>query len=257
MSIQFYKYHGAGNDFIMLDNFSGRYDSLTVSDIVELCNRRFGVGADGLIRINKSDRADFYVDYFNADGTQSFCGNGARCSAWFAHQRMGFDTAHNFDAIDGLHKANITKNEWVELEMSPVKEVQQLPEGLFANTGSPHVIIEKEDLSFEDIILQAHQVRYNERFAKEGVNVNFVASQGANAFAIRTYERGVEGETLACGTGITATALALGKDKDKGIHEYQVQAAGGKLRVQFDITDRGFENILLCGPAVEVFSGEY
>lgn len=257
MTIQFYKYHGAGNDFIMLDNFSGKYDSLTVDQITEICDRRFGVGGDGLIRINRSERADFYVDYFNADGTQSFCGNGARCATWFAHQRMNMDSAINFDAIDGVHKANVTKNEWVELEMQNVDEVEDLQEGCLIDTGSPHVILKRDSLELPDLISQAHQVRYNNRFATKGVNVNFIQQTAENQFAIRTYERGVEGETLACGTGITAAALSLVREQANGVFQFNVEAAGGELQVQFEKEDNRYLNIWLCGPAVEVFSGEY
>lgn len=243
----------------MLDNFSGRYDDLTVSQIQELTNRRFGVGGDGLIRINKHESLDFYVDYFNADGSQSFCGNGARCSIQFFSDVIRSGKSFRFDAIDGLHSGSIIEKGIVELGMRNVQSIEQIDEhNFFLDTGSPHWISfnDESPIDHMDLLDFAKGIRFNDRFKKEGVNVNVVEILSPGKIKIRTYERGVEDETLACGTGVTAAALAYNHAKDVDCKSVSVLAKGGALNVQFKSTSNGYEDILLEGPAQFVFKGE-
>ena len=215
MEISFRKYQGAGNDFVMIDNFSGQYDDLSVSSIQKLCDRRFGIGADGLIKINRSDNSDFYVDYYNSDGSQSFCGNGARCSVRFVNDCILPEKLnYSFDAIDGLHRGELINNEEVKIRMSNVNSIEEISASEYLlNTGSPHYIVLVEDNKNIDLLKEARAIRYAPRFKEKGVNVNFVHLINEDTLSIRTYERGVEDETLACGTGITAAALVYHKLK--------------------------------------------
>jgi diaminopimelate epimerase len=256
MEIHFFKYQGAGNDFVMLDNFSGQYDCLTVAQINALCDRRFGIGADGLIKINRSSDSDFYVDYYNADGTQSFCGNGARCSARFVADELLRKDSFEFTAIDGPHEATLLADGNVDLLMQNVDKVLTHKENeYFVHTGSPHYIIFDKDIESLDLISKAHSIRYSEQYKTEGVNVNLLEQEGFNGLKIRTYERGVEGETLACGTGITAAALAASIHLSKDQNEWNIKAIGGDLKVRFE-QDNGYKNIHLIGPAEFVFKGK-
>jgi len=256
MKLQFFKYQGTGNDFVMLDNLDGRFDDITISQIRSLCDRRFGVGADGLIRLNSKQGFDFEVDYFNADGSKSFCGNGARCSVAFA-ETLGIDVSETtFYAIDGEHKA-WKRNELVSLEMKDVNSLETIQEDVILNTGSPHYIHFEVDSEKLDIVSFGRSIRYSEPYLKEGINVNLVSVISAGTFSVQTYERGVEDETLSCGTGVTASALATAfKEKRFGQCAYDVQVKGGQLRVEFNRTDEfRFEGIRLIGPAEFVFKG--
>lgn len=256
MNLRFVKYQGTGNDFIMIDNRSGEWDNLSVSTIQKLCDRRFGIGADGLIKINSVEVYDFEVDYYNSDGSKSFCGNGARCSVAFAHE-LGFTSdSVSFMAIDGAHEA-LKKNGLVHLKMNDVAEIDDSQKEFVLNTGSPHFIHFTENVRDFDIVAYGKQVRYSDKYKQEGINVNAIHQLDAHSFEIRTYERGVEDETLSCGTGVTAAALALGKKNEiTGDFEYQVKSRGGDLSVKFRNAGTGFTDIWLIGPAESVFKGE-
>ncbi|MBK9335146.1 MAG: diaminopimelate epimerase [Lewinellaceae bacterium] len=267
--MQFWKYHGAGNDFILVDQRAGQWLSDTDTErIAFLCDRHFGIGADGLILLRTHPGFDFEMAYFNADGRQSsMCGNGGRCIVAFARQVGIVRERYRFLAIDGPHEAVIIPRagyeNWVELEMTPVQQVERLappaePEQAFVlNTGSPHYVRFVPALDDLDMVQEGRAVRYAERFRATGINVNLV-QEYPQYLRIRTYERGVEDETLACGTGVTAAALAFHTRRSGGAgeQEIQVKAQGGNLSVRFRANSDGtFSDIWLCGPAQAVFSG--
>lgn len=257
MIIHFEKYQGTGNDFVMLNNLDGRYDGLTIQQIVMICDRRFGVGADGLIKIDKHADLDFEMDYYNSDGSKSFCGNGARCAVTFAGT-LGVDVSSTrFMAIDGEHTAALS-GECVCLDMLPVDSVYQLDKDFVLNTGSPHYVRYVNDLSVENVVEVGKDIRYSEPYKKEGINVNLVEELTDHSIRILTYERGVEDETLSCGTGATACALTLGlKHGALGLKAVDVKVKGGELRVEFEqLPDGNFRNVKLIGPAAYVFKGE-
>ncbi len=256
MNLPFVKYQGTGNDFVMIDNRSGEWDNLSVSTIQSLCDRRFGIGADGLIKINFLSGFDFEVDYYNSDGSKSFCGNGARCSVAFAHELGITKDSVSFMAIDGEHEA-VKKDGLVYLKMNDVLEIDDSQKEFVLNTGSPHFVHFTENVVGFDIVAYGKQIRYSDKYKQEGINVNAIHQVDDHSFEIRTYERGVEDETLSCGTGVTAAALALGKKNHiEGDFGYQVKSQGGTLSVKFTHTDSKFTNIWLIGPAVSVFKGE-
>lgn len=253
MEIKFYKYQGAGNDFVMLDNRDGKYSNLTKTQIELLCDRRFGVGADGLIKLELEEGYDFKMRYYNADGGEAeMCGNGARCIVQFARQ-MGIQAEQvKFLAMDGEHQAKLTSL-GVAVHMSDVQEVEQGNDFFYLNTGVPHYVKFVENLAELDVVAEGRAVRYSERFKEVGTNVNFIELTG-DKFSIRTYERGVEDETLACGTGCTAAAIAsfLHEQKHKC---FDIQAKGGKLKVYFESSEAGYQDIWKEGPAELVFAG--
>lgn len=253
MNISFTKYQGTGNDFVMLNNMSGEYNDLAIADIVHICDRKLGIGADGLILINKSEEVDFYVDYYNADGTQSFCGNGARCSVAFGKEIGLINSNAIFKAIDGRHKASI-EDTIVRLEMLPVAKIISINDDYFLDTGSPHYVRIKQE-SDADIVTYGKEIRYSELFIKEGVNVNHLTSLMKDSINVETYERGVEDETLSCGTGVTACALLQMKLND-GINKVNVSTKGGSLTVEArQNTNEGYSDIWLSGPTKRVFDG--
>ncbi|WP_300665840.1 diaminopimelate epimerase [Fluviicola sp.] len=255
MELSFVKYQGTGNDFILIDNRSGEWNQLRISDIQKLCDRRFGIGADGLIKINSIEGYDFEVDYYNSDGSKSFCGNGARCSVAFAHELGVLKDSVRFMAIDGEHEA-VKSNNLVYLKMNDVSTIDTSQKDFVLNTGSPHFIHFTDNVADFDIVAYGKQIRYSDIYKEEGINVNAIHQLGENSFEIRTYERGVEDETLSCGTGVTAAALALGeKNTVSGEFEYRVKSQGGDLSVKFTRNFNGFSNIWLIGPAVFVFKG--
>jgi diaminopimelate epimerase len=253
MKVQFEKYQGTGNDFIMVDNRSGNF-SLSVKQITHLCNRKFGIGSDGVILIEETGFGDFYMNFYNPDGSQSFCGNGSRCAVKFA-QSLGLANLNGeFKAIDTNHDFE-TNGAEVRIRMKNVLEVRNEGKDFIIQTGSPHYIIYRDDFETLDIINEARAIRYNERFKEVGINVNFVSERNGELF-MRTYERGVEDETLSCGTGVTAAALSFAYIHS-GLNSLKVNTKGGQLEVKFKSTDEGgFENVWLCGPAEFVFSGE-
>jgi diaminopimelate epimerase len=264
MNIQFYKYQGAGNDFIIIDGqeinpFQKHPDPTSLVSL--LCDRRFGVGADGLMVLIQHPEYDFQMIYYNSDGNiSSFCGNGGRCIVAFANHIRIIDTKTSFLAADGIHKATILEingNQYqVSLSMNDVSEVKEIGEDLFLNTGSPHLVKFVDDPEMVDVFQMGRMIRYSEPFKEKGTNVNFAAVK-ENQVHVRTYERGVENETLACGTGITATAIA---SYIRGFrpenNNFRVKAKGGDLSVQFSTrAGESFHEILLEGPATMVFQG--
>jgi diaminopimelate epimerase len=256
MKIPFHKYQGTGNDFIMIDNLDGAYSFIDIEQVKMLCDRRFGIGADGLILINSCASFDFEMDYFNSDGTKSFCGNGARCAVQFYLNVSGSKEKFHFLAIDGEHTAALIGQE-ISLEMSPVNTIHKLDADYIVNTGSPHYIQRVDNLNAMDVYSSGRSIRNSDRFIKEGINVNFVDRLAEAHLAIRTYERGVENETLSCGTGATACALVEGLNLGFGAHTVRVDVLGGQLNVSFTRTENEtFSNIRLQGPATFVFQGE-
>jgi len=253
MKIDFVKYQGTGNDFVMLDNMSGKYDSLTTSQIQVLCDRKLGIGADGLIKISKDNSADFYVDYFNADGSQSFCGNGARCSAAFAQEIGLIKSSTEFNAIDGIHKAEV-QDESVRLEMLNVDTIDRMNDDYFVDTGSPHYVHLTQNPT-DDIVTFGKKIRFSKEFMDEGVNVNYLIEKSKSSIRVETYERGVEDETLSCGTGVTACGL-IQMTHHSDVNYVEVETKGGRLAVEAEADGKnGFENIWLIGPATRVFNG--
>jgi diaminopimelate epimerase len=259
----FYKYQGTGNDFILIDDREAKFPATDKQLIAQLCHRRFGIGADGLILLQSDEQSDFYMQYFNSDGSEStMCGNGGRCIAKFAHDLNIVSESLKFRAIDGFHESHINANDLVALQMKNVVEVKEEPDAVFIlNTGSPHYVkfIEK-DIAQIDIVQLAREIRYSERFKKEGINVNFVQVMPDQSLAVRTYERGVEDETYSCGTGVTASAIAFASMQNRILPNFTLRLGtpGGALRVTFEKTETGlFQDVWLEGPAKFVYQGVY
>ena len=259
--MKFYKYHGTGNDFILLDQrFRQELQDTDHQRIAALCQRRFGIGADGLILLRQSDEADFHMAYFNADGyPSSMCGNGGRCVVAFAKRLNVFTGSQcRFSASDGLHSAELLPDGRVALEMSAVPEIRRAGDAFFLDTGSPHHVCFVPEPDAVDVQAAGARIRYSDAYRSEGVNVNFVAEQGGG-LRVRTYERGVEAETWSCGTGVTAAALAYWYKNSgrSGAHSLPISTPGGELEVRFTYDPSlGFRQIFLVGPAVAVFEGE-
>lgn len=257
MQISFYKYQGTGNDFVMIDNRSGFFPKDNVQLVAHLCNRRFGIGADGLILLENDDETDFRMVYYNSDGNlSSMCGNGGRCLVAFAKKLNVINNSCTFIATDGLHHATISENGRVSLQMIDVSEVKISPNAVFLNTGSPHHVQMVEDLEYYNVKENGATIRYGALYGKEGSNINFVKKINDNTFSLRTYERGVEDETLACGTGATAVAIAMNATGQTNATSIKLNVEGGKLQVCFDKKDEKFTNVFLIGPAEFVFKGE-
>lgn len=254
MELSFYKYQGTGNDFIIIDNRPGNI-SLSTEQIKKMCNRRFGIGADGLMLLNTKEGYDFDMKYYNSDGNESsMCGNGGRCLVKFAYHMGIRKSVYHFTAIDGEHEATIEDNNWVHLKMKDVNGVKRWLGDSILDTGSPHYITPSNDLRNRNVFKDGKGIRYSEEFEKEGINVNFVEELDSEIF-VRTYERGVENETLSCGTGVTAAALVYAHN-DNGFNRIDVKTLGGRLAVEFDkVSEDTFRNIWLCGPAEQVFKG--
>lgn len=255
MKVHFYKYQGTGNDFILVDNREDKYQ-LSTEQIASLCNRRFGIGADGLMELKSAPGYDFRMVYYNADGKEgSMCGNGGRCLVKFAHYVGIHKSEFKFIAIDGEHAASIETNGWVRLKMQDVKDIYRNGGYDLLNTGSPHFVKSVEDLREFPVVKEGKSIRYSDKFKTDGVNVNFVEPTGETSIFVRTYERGVEDETLSCGTGVTAAAI-VNAHNDRGFNHIDIKTLGGKLYVEFDRReDDVFENVWLAGPAVKVFDG--
>lgn len=260
MNIKFSKYQGAGNDFILLDNRNQQYSNLSVETVAALCDRRFGIGADGLMLVQAHDNHDFEMVYHNADGKLgSMCGNGGRCIVAYAKDLGIIDKETQFMAVDGLHYAKISDSPakyWVDLQMIEVDKVTKDQTAYVLNTGSPHYVQEVENLKDFSVYQKGYEIRNNETYRKEGINVNFVERVDNGLFA-RTFERGVEDETYACGTGATAVAMAMAKENNQIGHvQTPVKVLGGDLQINFDYDGQTFSNVFLCGPAKFVFKGE-
>ena len=257
MKIDFFKYQGTGNDFVILDNRDNKFDGLTTKQVTHICDRRFGIGADGLMLLSKKDGYDFEMVYFNADGNESsMCGNGGRCLVKFAYHMGIHKSTYRFIATDGEHLADIGIDHIVRLKMKDVTEVEQHSSYAVLNTGSPHFIKFSTNVKDIDVHETGREIRYSKDFKEDGINVNFVESVDEDSIYVRTYERGVEDETMSCGTGVTAAAL-MSAHNEKGFNRVEVKTPGGRLSVEFDKIDEDhFENIWLCGPAEFVYKGE-
>ncbi len=258
MNLEFYKYQGTGNDFVMIDNRDHKVSKNNTKLIQRLCDRRFGIGGDGLILLEKPDIADddFKMVYFNADGNpSSMCGNGGRCLVAFANFLGIVQQTARFTAIDGPHEATIN-NDIVSLKMQNVTNIKLQEEFSYLDTGSPHHVLFVNNIASEDVKTNGAEIRYSEMYkGNNGTNVNFVQQMDDELLKVRTYERGVEDETFSCGTGVTAVAIAAYETGRIKSREVQIETPGGSLKVSFVKTARGFENIWLIGPAVQVFKG--
>ncbi|WBX74518.1 diaminopimelate epimerase [Tenacibaculum pacificus] len=254
MSLQFYKYQGTGNDFVIIDNRTGKFPKKDTNLITKLCTRHFGVGADGLILLENDTETDFRMFYFNADGSETMCGNGGRCAVAFAKELNIIDKKTTFTAFDGKHYAEI-KDGIVSLHMIDVNEVILNDGYVFANTGTQHHIELVENLDGFPVFEKGKDIRYNV-YGAQGSNVNFTQQINKNTFRVRTYEKGVEDETLACGTGATAVAIAMHATKKTSENLISLPVEGGLLEVSFDEKDGKYTNIFLKGPAKLVFKGE-
>lgn len=255
MELQFDKYHGTGNDFVMIDNRSGTFPK-SIKLIEKLCDRRFGIGGDGLILLENDAATDFKMVYYNSDGNESsMCGNGGRCLVAFAKKLQIFDTETTFIAVDGLHNAKINSDETISLQMKNVDAIKVEQDYVFMNTGSPHHVQMVNDIKNFNVKEAGAEIRYSDLYGNSGSNVNFVEQVNDDTFTVRTYERGVEDETLSCGTGVTAVAIAMyvtGKTKSK---EVNLNVEGGSLKVKFQSKKNNFTDVFLTGPAKFVFSG--
>lgn len=256
MKIEFYKYQGTGNDFVMIDNRSLFFPKENTKLIENLCDRKFGIGADGLILLENDENADFKMVYFNSDGNQSsMCGNGGRCIVAFAKMLNIIKNETTFIAIDGLHFAAIDEEHTVSLQMKNVEQVKITDNYVFLNTGSPHHVEIVEELQSLNIKNLGAKIRYSELYGTSGSNVNFVKQNSNDEFSIRTYERGVEDETLSCGTGATAVAIAMNATGRTNENTIKINVEGGKLEVSFAKENGIYKNVFLNGKAEFVFSG--
>ena len=256
MKIDFYKFQGTGNDFVLLDNRDNKYTSLSTKQIAFLCDRRFGIGADGLMLLESHSSLDFKMVYFNSDGNEStMCGNGGRCIVAFS-KLLGISNSEvKFEAIDGVHKAKINSENVVDLEMIDVSEINTYEDDYVLDTGSPHYVSILDDVSNLDVFNSGKEIRNSVEFKENGINVNFVSKIDNDSYKVRTYERGVEDETFSCGTGVTASVIALNEKNLLNNNEIKVSTLGGDLEVKFDKKESVYTNIWLCGPATFVFKG--
>lgn len=253
INIPFHKYEATGNDFVIIDNREKRF-SLAKGDVKKICDRKFGVGADGLMLIENHPTLDFDLIYYNSDGSPSLCGNGSRAAVIMASNLHIIKNNTSFNAFDGKHEANILERDIVRLKMNDVKEVKKLAQGFFINTGSPHFISTTTDVKNFSVKEEGRKIRYSDDFNPAGTNANFIELLPSNTIFVRTYERGVEDETLSCGTGVTAAALAASFSGYQS--PVKVKTLGGELSVEFKVGQDGtFTNIFLIGPAKKVFQG--
>ncbi len=262
IKIGFSKYHGTANDFIIIDEESTPLFNKNDNELIRrMCDRRTGIGADGLMLIMHNDRddIDFEMAYFNSDGNpSSMCGNGGRCitlaavnrSLVFERARFLFDNDIYFSTYD-------PSNNWVSLKMQNVSRIETKEMDFILDTGSPHYV-KFTDISNKDVKLAGSEIRYSERFKSEGINVNFVDFK-QNELHVLTYERGVEDETYSCGTGVVASALSYAEKMNftNGVYTIAIRTKGGQLEVSFEKIENGYENIFLKGPAIKVFDGIY
>jgi diaminopimelate epimerase len=258
MTFTFDKYHGTGNDFIILDNREGNFNQLTERDIRAMCHRHFGIGADGLLLYQNKDGFDFEMVYFNADGkTSTMCGNGGRCMVKYAFNSGLNKFTYNFLAPDGAHEAEIDNYQEIRLKMQDVESMEESSNHTVLNTGSPHYVQLADDLENKNVYHDGRAIRNNDTYKAKGINVNFVEPMENGGYFVRTFERGVEDETYACGTGVTAVALAMAKHNNQTGHIITpIKALGGNMQIRFDRDGEHFTNIYLEGPAVQVFKGE-
>ena len=259
MSYHFHKYHGAGNDFILIDDRNLDFPSYDNGLISQMCHRRFGIGADGLILLQNHNDFDFEMKYFNADGFEgSMCGNGGRCIVQYAKDLNIIVDTCSFMTVDGLHQAEISSN-GVKLSMSNVNGYKKIESDYFIETGSPHLVLIREKIAEIDVINEGRKLRYDKSIASNGCNVNFIEQTDINTVAIRTYERGVENETWACGTGAVASAItfAIKHNMPDGACSIKMLTKGGNLVVDFIKSEAKFSNVYLSGSAMFIYTGEY
>jgi len=257
--MKFYKYQGTGNDFIMIDNRKKFFPKEKTDFITTLCNRNFGIGADGLILLEEDIETDFRMIYYNSDGNQSsMCGNGGRCIVNFAQKLEIIKKQTTFIATDGTHFAITKKNNVVALQMQNIDTIKTAENYVFLNTGSPHHVVLTDYLEDMDVKTEGAKIRYSNLYQKiAGSNVNFVEQLGENYFSIRTYERGVENETLSCGTGSVAVAIAMHETKKTASNTIKIKTKGGNLMVSFEYKKGNYTNIFLEGTACCVFEGNF
>lgn len=256
-SIKFYKYQGAGNDFIIVDNRDLTFTKKATDEIARLCDRRFGIGADGFMLLQNTADADFEMIYYNANGKLgSMCGNGGRCIVAFAKKLGIIADKTIFMAVDGLHQASINdEGNWVSLKMQDVHTIDQDGDAYVLDTGSPHYVKIVADLDKLDVATEGASIRNNDTYRKEGINVNFTCPEN-DGYSVRTFERGVEDETLACGTGVTAVALAMAHHHNQtGKIETPIHVLGGDLKIRFHAENNQYSDIFLDGPAEFVYEG--
>ncbi len=255
MKLLFYKFQGTGNDFIMIDN-RNKNIQLSEYQISRLCDRRYGVGADGCVFLENDSQVDFLMRYYNSDGKLgSFCGNGGRSIVIFSKMLGLVSKKCQFRAIDGLHFATCNDDGFVSLKMNDVKLPKKYNNGWLLDTGSPHLVFFKDSIDDIDVLKLGASIRYSDFFLDKGVNINFV-SQKSNSFYLRTYERGVEDETLACGTGATAVALVACSQNLFTGNNVKINTLGGQLEISFRKKNKGFTDVYLKGVAKFIFKGE-
>lgn len=255
MTVEFYKYHGTGNDFVLIDNRSLFFDKNNIELISKICSRHIGVGADGLILLENDNLYDFKMIYFNSDGKQtSMCGNGGRCIISFAKKLNIIDDKANFMAIDGLHEGIINDNT-IKIKMNSVSEIHDTDTGCLLDTGSPHFVKFCDSVDSLNVFEVGRGLRNNKKISKDGVNINFTEIVNNYSIKVRTYERGVENETLSCGTGVIASALSAYSKGLVDTNRIKINTLGGELFVSFEFNNI-YENIWLEGPAIEVYKGQ-
>jgi diaminopimelate epimerase len=252
MNLNFYKYQGTGNDFVMIDNRTKIFPKENTDKISQICDRNFGIGADGIILIEDHNEYDFEMIYYNADGTQTFCGNGGRCAVAFAKKLGIIKNKTTFLAVDGAHIAEI-ENDIISLKMIDVNEIEEHKNSVFMYTGTQHHVEIVEELTNFPVFEKGKKIR--ESYESPGSNVNFVQQINETTFRVRTYEKGVENETLACGTGVTAVAIAMHKTNKTESNLISLPVEGGVLKVSFTEENGTYKNVFLKGPAQFVFKG--
>jgi diaminopimelate epimerase len=258
MRIEFFKYQGNGNDFVFIDDRTGVFPKEREEHLIaRMCNRKFGIGADGLVLIRNHPKADFEMVYYNADGKLgSMCGNGGRCAIHFTHSIGVAKNEMVFMAFDGLHLGKILENGWMSLEMRPTLFPKKVSENAYEiDTGSPHYVRFENDLAAIEVVNEGRKIRYSPGYAEKGINVNFVEVKDDQSLCVHTYERGVEDETLACGTGVAAAAISYLTHFEHTRESIDIETKGGPLRIRLSKGSEGFEAIWLEGPVSHVFKG--
>ena len=257
MIFSFVKYQGTGNDFVLIENRDKQFPIDNYAAVAQICHRNFGIGADGFILIESDDNSDFYMRYFNADGHEgSLCGNGSRCAIHFAKSLGLTSDKVVFRTSYGLHKANFIADQ-VALELHSVSQWEKREDAIFIDTGSPHHVIFVSDVDDVDVAIKGAEIAHGAPYFSDGTNVNFAQQIDANTLYVRTFERGVEAETLSCGTGVTAAALAAHINGLTTAHAIEIKTRGGDLNVSFSSTKNGYEAVVLQGPATPVFTGNW
>lgn len=253
MNLTFFKYQGTGNDFVMIDNRTKTFPKQNTDIISHLCDRNFGIGADGVILIEEDENSDFRMIYYNADGSETFCGNGGRCAVAFAKQLHIIDNKTNFVAVDGPHFAEI-KNDIISIKMIDVDTIKVKKDAVYTYTGTQHHVELVDSLDNYPVFENGKKIRYS--YDNPGSNVNFAEMIDDATFRVRTYEKGVENETLACGTGVTAVAIAMHKIRKTNKTQINLPVEGGNLKVSFKENNGVYTDVYLKGPATFVFKGE-